>query len=97
MPVRHHVPQALKEIRGNLHPGLRKPHPLLAPVYTEQRIRLRLEKIGQVLRENHCDPRQVPQGRHHLPRLKLGKETGRQPGMPAQLNQPHRLLQPAAA
>ena len=43
--IRHQVAEALKKVSRNLHPGLRHPHPLLAPVNPEDGLLLALEEI----------------------------------------------------
>ena len=94
LPVRNLIAQALEEVRRVVGAGLRQAHALVAPMHTKQRLRLWIEEVAQILREDHGDARQIPQRRHHAPRLQLRQKAGREPGMTAQLHQAHRFLQP---
>jgi hypothetical protein len=49
LAVRNQVPQALKEVRRVIGAGLRQAHSLVAAMHPEQRLRLRVEKVAQVL------------------------------------------------
>ncbi len=92
--IRHQVPQTLKKVVGILYTRLRFSHPVLRPVNPKRGLRLRLEKVAQILRKHHGNPRQVSQRRHHPARLQLRQKARRKSRVPPQLHQPHPLLQP---
>ena len=94
LPVRNVIAQALEEVRRIVGAGLRQAYALVAAMHSKQRLRLRLEEVGQVLGEHHGDACQIPQRRHHAPRLQLRKKAGRETRVTAKLHQPHRFLQP---
>ena len=94
LPVRNVIAQALEEVRRVVGAGLRQAHALVASMHAKQRLRLRFEEVAQIFGEHHGDAREIPQRRHHPPRLQLRKKAGGEPGVTAKLHQPHRFLQP---
>src|ERR1017187_9899971 len=83
VPVWHHVAQAYEEVGRRFHPGLRQTHTLLTTVNAEHSLRLRIEKVREILRKNHRNACQVAQSRHHAARFQLREEAGAESCMTA--------------
>lgn len=96
LAVGHEVAEALEEVGGVVDAGLRKAHSLAAPVDAEERLRLRLEEVAEVLGEDHGDAGEVAQGGDDAARLQLREKAGGESGVAAEFDQAHRLFQTQA-
>src|ERR1700722_2066879 len=53
LPVRYMVAETLEEVCRVVGSGLRQPHSLVPAMHPEQCLRLRIEEVAQIFREDH--------------------------------------------
>ena len=97
LAIGNHIREALEIVGRVIDAGLGQTDTLRTAMQAEERMRLRLEEVGEIAAKDHGNAREIAQGGDDASGFKLREKTRGEAGMAAEFDKAHGALEAEAA